>query len=233
MKSAHNGKKMRIRHIVFLVLAAGVLGCGEDMSVKSRWQELKPGVYVSEKSVAIRDMAPDDVLYFVNGEKITKADYTAESKVLEGLYSLHRGRDDVVAADRAVRMVGHSRDPGRIRRAEDGAAAHGGRRAGGGAGTRPDHGRELPGDDGRGGARRGLGGAGDGVARTMVARTRRKGRRRGARNAQPLRAGAERGSGGDNRDETEESLHGRDCIRTLPSPASKPGFRLRTRGGFP
>ena len=93
MKSAHNGKKMRIRHIVFLVLAAGVLGCGEDMSVKSRWQELKPGVYVSEKSVAIRDMAPDDVLYFVNGEKITKADYTAESKVLEGLYSLHRGRD--------------------------------------------------------------------------------------------------------------------------------------------
>lgn len=93
MKSAHNGKKMGIRHIVFLVLAAGVLGCGEDMSVKSRWQELKPGVYVSEKSVAIRDMAPDDVLYFVNGEKITKADYTAESKVLEGLYSLHRGRD--------------------------------------------------------------------------------------------------------------------------------------------
>ena len=82
-----------IRFGLSFVLATAILGCGEDASVKSRWQELKPGVYVAEKSVLISQMASDDVLYFVNGEKITKADYSVELKILEGLYKLQRGKE--------------------------------------------------------------------------------------------------------------------------------------------
>ena len=93
MKSANTSTMIRTRHAIFLAFTAGLIGCGEDMSAKSRWQELKPGVYVAEKSVLISQMMPDDVLYFVNGEKITKADYSEESKILEGLYKLQRGSE--------------------------------------------------------------------------------------------------------------------------------------------
>ena len=78
---------------ILSVFVAIVSGCGDDASVESRWKELKPGVYVAEKSVSISQMSPDDVLYFVNGEKITKKDYSEESAILEGLYKLQRGSD--------------------------------------------------------------------------------------------------------------------------------------------
>jgi len=73
-----------------LVAVAFLAGCGKE-SVTSRWQTLEPGVYVAEKSVAIRDMSPDDILYFVNGEKITKADFDERYAFEAAMYALEKG----------------------------------------------------------------------------------------------------------------------------------------------
>ena len=80
---------MNYRLLIIAIAVATLAGCGRE-SVSSKWRDLKPGVYVAEKSVAIRDMEPEDVLYFVNGEKITKADFDERFALESALFRLRR-----------------------------------------------------------------------------------------------------------------------------------------------
>ena len=80
---------MNYRLLIVAVAVATFAGCGRE-SVSSNWRNLKPGVYVAEKSVAIRDMEPGDVLYFINGEKITKADFDERFKLESTLFKMRR-----------------------------------------------------------------------------------------------------------------------------------------------
>lgn len=81
---------MTFRRTVLIAALAVLAGCGDD-SVASKWQTLSPGVYVAEKSVALRDMSPEDVLYFVNGEKITKADFDERAALETAIFELQKG----------------------------------------------------------------------------------------------------------------------------------------------
>ena len=82
--------QMTFRRTVLFAALAVLAGCGDD-SATSKWQTLSPGVYVAEKSVPLRDMSPDDVLYFVNGEKITKADFDERAALETAIFVLQKG----------------------------------------------------------------------------------------------------------------------------------------------
>lgn len=80
---------MNYRLFIAIAAIAALAGCGKE-STSSKWRDLKPGVYVAEKSVAIKDMTPSDVLYFVNGEKITKADFDERFALESTIFKLRR-----------------------------------------------------------------------------------------------------------------------------------------------
>ena len=70
-----------MKQILIVLFSICLLGC----EVK---ENLEPGVYFSDKTIAFSDMSDDSALVEVNGEKITKADLVTYSLLLENLHRL-------------------------------------------------------------------------------------------------------------------------------------------------
>lgn len=86
--------QVRLKILVCLFPLAMLMGCGdshtqEDKSLQAEVQK-KPGVYISEKSILLKDMSDGDVIARVNGVNITKRDFVHRRKLMDRLYRIKK-----------------------------------------------------------------------------------------------------------------------------------------------
>lgn len=97
--------KYCLRLILILTLFVLTNGCGEDAPKIDKGEtsgvnkRVQPGIYTSEKSVLIKNMAVSDVIARVNGVDITKKDYLARRSLMDKLFRIKKklpitGKDD-------------------------------------------------------------------------------------------------------------------------------------------
>lgn len=73
------------RIVAFLIVAAAFCGCDGRGSIR------QPGLYVAEKSVAMADLGPRDVILRVNGIDLTKAEFECRRRIIEKVYKIKHG----------------------------------------------------------------------------------------------------------------------------------------------